>query len=1018
MIEQTGASGAKTVYTYDERNRNTSVTDALGHRTSFVYDEASRLVSRTDAKGNKTSYEYDDNGNVTKTTYADGNSVSAEYDARNRVTLQKDQNGNATRYAYDGADRLVKVTDANGSSYTYGYDGNGNLATVTDAEGHVTSYAYDALGRAAKVTNALGKAMEYSYDETGNLIQSMDYAGTITRYSYDNMDRMVKKSVDGKVTEYSYDKKGLLQEVTDPSGTVKYQYDPYDRLVKKTDVNGAVLSYTYDKAGRLETFDNGFGKTSYEYDLLDRVTRVVDRNGKATVYEYDAAGNRSAVRYPNGTVMSYTYDACQRLKEEWITDAKGVTLAKYSYGLGKAGERLSVTETDTSGETETTYGYDKLNRLVKEVIAKNGSELTNEYGYDKVSNRISKETKVKGSLSELADTASQEVQVKEGRTTYTYNALNQLVTEKSSEGSITYTYDANGNLIKQSGSKNVDYSYDKENHLLRATIQQGNSVTIESYTYDYAGNRLSKTVNESSTTYYVNDTSGSLTQVVAEIDQDGKETASYIRGDELLSMERDGRIWYYIYDGHGNTRLLTNAAGTVTDCYAYDACGNLLRKEGETENDFLYTGEQYNANTGLYYLRARYMDPSTGTFISMDSYQGSLYDPVSLHKYLYANANPVKYTDPTGYYSLAEFSIADGIQSTLSSMHQLNSLRNIVKWANAMCTVYDVATEIRDTILGGGSVVDVMGAMLKGVLVGFMCDGMCKTSLGIILKPMMAIFGLGSQVDQLQEAVESGDPAEIAVRFVQLTCILFGLTSQCFAGDTLVSTEDGLRPIEEIQAGDYVWSENTETGKKELKKVLSVSVTETTTLVHVTTENGTVINTTESHPFYVEGKGWCAAAELETGDVLRTEDGEQETVKGVQTEKLDKAVKVYNLEIEGSHTYYVSADSVLVHNACERHHIASDKSVRSGFTAKYENLFDLAGMSLQDPDNIVLLEGHSGAHTKVYKQKVLKYLTDALKGIDKGDKKKNEEMLRIALGELRQLLLDNPRLPYKGGWED
>ena len=94
-------------------------------------------------------------------------------------------------------------------------------------------------------------------------------------------------------------------------------------------------------------------------------------------------------------------------------------------------------------------------------------------------------------------------------------------------------------------------------------------------------------------------------------------------------------------------------------------------------------------------------------------------------------------------------------------------------------------------------------------------------------------------------------------------------------------------------------------------------MTETTTLVHVTTENGAVINTTENHPFYVEGKGWCAAAELEAGDVLRTEDGEQETVKSVQTEKLDKAVKVYNLEIESSHTYYVSADSVLVHNACE-----------------------------------------------------------------------------------------------------
>ena len=317
---------------------------------------------------------------------------------------------------------------------------------------------------------------------------------------------------------------------------------------------------------------------------------------------------------------------------------------------------------------------------------------------------------VKGEMSAIADTSSEEVQVTEGRTTYTYNALNQLVAERSPGGSITYTYDANGNLVKQSGSKTVDYSYDKENHLLRATIQQGNSVTIESYTYDYAGNRLSKTVNESSTMYYVNDTSGSLTQVVAEIDQDGKETAGYTRGDELLSMERDGRIWYYIYDGHRNTRLLTNAAGTVTDRYAYDACGNLLKKEGDTENDFLYTGEQYNANTGLYYLRARYMDPSTGTFISMDSYPGSLYDPVSLHKYLYAN--PVKYTDPTGHFSLAECSVANSIQSELNSYQTvwlMNVYRSLVSSLIATVAIYNatiIINNVIDTMVADGFILE------------------------------------------------------------------------------------------------------------------------------------------------------------------------------------------------------------------------------------------------------------------------------------------------------------------------
>ena len=74
--------------------------------------------------------------------------------------------------------------------------------------------------------------------------------------------------------------------------------------------------------------------------------------------------------------------------------------------------------------------------------------------------------------------------------------------------------------------------------------------------------------------------------------------------------------------------------------------------------------------------------------------------------------------------------------------------------------------EIRNVILGGGTVGDVIVALLKGVVVGFMLDGMCKTPLGIILKPMMAIFGLSNQVDLIQEAFESGDPLEISIRFV------------------------------------------------------------------------------------------------------------------------------------------------------------------------------------------------------------------------------------------------------------
>ena len=64
-------------------------------------------------------------------------------------------------------------------------------------------------------------------------------------------------------------------------------------------------------------------------------------------------------------------------------------------------------------------------------------------------------------------------------------------------------------------------------------------------------------------------------------------------------------------------------------------------------------------------------------------------------------------------------------------------------------------------MLGGGTLPDVFAVMRGGMVVGFMVDGMCKTSLGIVLKPLMAVFGLADQAGRIQEAFKSGDPVEI-----------------------------------------------------------------------------------------------------------------------------------------------------------------------------------------------------------------------------------------------------------------
>ena len=122
--------------------------------------------------------------------------------------------------------------------------------------------------------------------------------------------------------------------------------------------------------------------------------------------------------------------------------------------------------------------------------------------------------------------------------------------------------------------------------------------------------------------------------MLAEYDENGSLTTLYTCGDELISQERNGVKSYYLYDGFDSVRMLTDSEGIVTDTYTFDAFGNITDSTGDTENSYLYRGEQFDSFTGLYYLRARYMNPSTGMFITMDEYAGSVFEPVSLHKYL------------------------------------------------------------------------------------------------------------------------------------------------------------------------------------------------------------------------------------------------------------------------------------------------------------------------------------------------------------------------------------------------
>jgi RHS repeat-associated protein len=648
VLTSKDANGHVTSYAYDAAGRRTSVTDTQNHVTTFSYDDAGNQIAVTDANSHTTQSVYDAANRRTKVLYPDSNFETTGYDALGRVLSRTDANGLTTQFGYDALGRLTSVTDAHQIT-SYAYDEVGNRITQTDANTHTTSYAYDQRGRRIQRKLPLGQTESYAYDNNGNLSSRTDFNGHTTTYGYDNLNRLLAKNADaffvtnhlGAATvTYTYNALGQRATMADASGTSTYAYDARNRLITKATPEGT-LSYTYDAAGDVKTIhsSNASGANlAYAYDTLNRLATVTDANG-ATGYSYDNVGNLAGFSYPNGVAHAYTYDTRNRLTN--LSAAKGTTqLAGYGYLLDASGHRLSVTE--LSGRT-VNYGYDNLYRLTGEAIAADPNSVNGSvgYGYDAVGNRLQKTSTLPGFPG----------------ATSSYNANDELATD---------TYDANGNTTASTG---LSYAYDFENHL----VQQAGLTIV----YDGDGNRVSKTGSSGTTQYLVDELNPTgYAQVVDEL-QNGSVARTYTWGLELVAQSRPqtspnpSLVNYYVFDGHGSVRALTNTSGAVTDTYDYDAFGNLLHSSttlsSPTPNNYLFTGEQFDPDLNLYFNRARYLNVSTGRFWSMDGFEGSVSDPQSLHKYVYSQNDGVNKSDPTGRDTIAEYNFTAALVIALSA---------------------------------------------------------------------------------------------------------------------------------------------------------------------------------------------------------------------------------------------------------------------------------------------------------------------------------------------------------------
>ncbi|MCX7747309.1 MAG: S8 family serine peptidase [Clostridia bacterium] len=725
MLSQTDAKGNTTRYEYNAANKVTRKIGHGGKSgssyvaskvQSYTYDAYGNVAAMTDRNGDKTTCFYDVHGRLLKKEAEKVFEVNNLEDQDGKLSL-KNSEVTFVEYTYDDNGNQLTMTDSTGTTERT-YDEENRVVAKTVPNFGTSKFLYDVTngvpqGYYGEVsTDPKGNSTTKVYDKVGRIHSVKANEKTTTYAYYDNGSRKSVVYPDGSKGVYTYFDNNLIESLTNYKNengkpvimdTYKYQYDNANNQISKTEViNGKAK-----------------GLTSYTYDVLNRLESVKEPNGRLTVYAFDKAGNRiteTVTLDGTTTVTSYSYDSQNRLLST-LTKVNGAETeaVKYTYdpngnmisksvaalnanATGDSSVSASISGTDNSSVSH--YEYDGFNQLVKveaggktQYYAYNGDGLRVEkvigdkttrylYEYDKVV------LEVDGTGKQLARNVygtNLLSRTMDGQTLYyMYNghgdvtalinelpeenlALGKEVTTKNSviynpkhttDGSLnTYSYTDLG-----SGIKHIIIDAGKSEYIDRIKLWH---FFGDARTYRDVIVQLSNDPNfaEGVVTVFNNDADNSAGQG-AGTDAEYVETAA---GKEIkfgAVNARYIRLWTNGSTANGANHYVEVQVfrSKIVGSYYYDAFGNITEAVGTVSNPIRYAGYQYDEETGLYYLNARFYDPKVARFLQEDTYTGDPNDPLSLNLYTYCHNEPMMYTDPTGH---ADYSLVhEGVNPT------------------------------------------------------------------------------------------------------------------------------------------------------------------------------------------------------------------------------------------------------------------------------------------------------------------------------------------------------------------